>query len=119
MTGIFATAIIVFSLLLAAWTGIEAIRGRALSRPVVIAAGVLEALLVVFLVGGIIQMIGSDAPFSRFVVLAYLVGLVLIPPLGLLWAWEEKSRTASVVALIVFLVIPIMVVRVQQVWAHG
>jgi len=68
-------------------------------------------------VGGIVQMINSDQSFARLEFLGYLLGIVAIPPIGISWAWDEKSRSGPVVAAVVFVVIPIMIVRSQQVFS--
>jgi hypothetical protein len=34
-----------------------------------------------------------------------------------MWAWEEKSRSGTLVIAFAFLLMPVMVLRVQQVWA--
>lgn len=117
MTGVFATAVIVVALGMVVWALIYAAMSRQLDHPLEIGVAVLEVMLVVFLVGGIVQMVRSDLPFPRWEVVAYLLGLVIIPPLGLAWASGEKSRSAMIVIAVACLMVPIMIVRVQQVWA--
>ena len=117
MTGAFATAIIAVALMLVVWALAYAALNRQLDHPLEIGVAVLEVMLLVFLVGGIVQMVGSDLAVPRWEVVAYLLGLAIIPPLGLAWASGEKSRSAMVVIAVACLMVPIMVVRVQQVWA--
>jgi hypothetical protein len=42
---------------------------------------------------------------------------VAIPPLAFYWASGEKSRSGTLVIALAFLITPVMVLRVQQVWA--
>ena len=120
MTGTYAAAITVYALLLAAWALVSAARAawnqnRGL---LFLAAGlVLEALLLGFAVGGVVQMSQSDRSFARLEFVGYLLGCLAIPPLAFYWAWAEKSRSGTVVIALAFLIIPVMVLRVQQVWA--
>jgi hypothetical protein len=81
------------------------------------AGALLEVLLVGFLIGGIVQMAGSDRVFARAEFVGYLVSCVAIPPAAAVWGWGEKSRSGTAVLAVAFLIMPIMVIRVQQVWA--
>ena len=117
MTGPFATAIIVVSLLLAAWAVVLLIVNRPPGRALWAALGVLELLLVAFLIGGVVQMLGSDREFARLEFVLYLLGCAAVVPLAGWWVKDEKSRAAAVVLAVVLLVLPVMIVRVQQVWA--
>ena len=117
MTGPYATAIIVVSLLLALWSVILVIANKSPNAALIGAGLVLELMLVGFAVGGIIQMVGSDRDFARAEFVGYLLACVAIVPAAVWWMKDEKSRAASGVMAVVFLVMPILVVRVQQVWA--
>ncbi len=121
MTGPYSTAIIVVALVLALWALALAALNRRPGPALLLGAAVLEAMLVVFLIGGIVQMIGSHHPFARAEFVVYLLGTVAIPLLAYLWSWGEPSRTAALVVAVAFLITPVMVIRVQQVWAgpHG
>jgi formate-dependent nitrite reductase membrane component NrfD len=77
----------------------------------------LEALLLVFAVGGVVQMAGTDRPFARAEFVGYLLGCLVIPPLAFYWARGERSRSGTVVIALAFLITPVMLLRVQQVWA--
>ena len=120
MTGPFATTIIVASLLLAAWTVVLLLIGRPPGRSLWVGLGVLELLLLAFLVGGVVQMAGSDRDFARLEFVLYLLGLAAVVPVAAWWVRDERSRAAAGVLLVVLLlVVPVMVVRVQQVWTGG
>jgi uncharacterized membrane protein len=119
MTGWFATTVIVWSLLLAAWAVVLLIAGKAPGWGLVLGVWVLEALLVVLLVGGLVQMGQEQRDFARAEFVGYLAGLVAIAPIALWWIRDERTRFASGVLTVVLLVIPFLVIRVQQVWAGG
>jgi hypothetical protein len=117
VTGPYATAISAVALLLAAWALIVATANRPRGIALLAAATALEAMLVGFLIGGIVQMVGSDRSFARAEFVGYLLACVAIPPAAVFWAWGEKSRSGALVIALAFLITPIMVLRVQQVWA--
>jgi hypothetical protein len=117
VTGTYATVITVVALLAAAWALVSAASNHH-PRLLLLAAGlVMEALLLGFAVGGVVQMAGTDRPFARIEFVGYLLGALAIPPAGFLWAWGENSRAGTVVIGLAFLITPVMVLRIQQVWA--
>lgn len=117
MTGPYATTLIIASLVLCAWMVILVIANRPPGRAALIAAALLELLLIGFLVGGIVQMLGTDRDFARWEFVLYLLACAAVVPLAAWWVRDERSRAAAGVLAVVYLVLPVMVVRVQQVWA--
>lgn len=119
MDGPLALTIIALSLALAIWSVVQVIRDRPPGRLLFVGSGILELLLLVFLVFGLVQMAFSDRAFARLEFVLYLIGLVAVLPLAVWWMRDERSRAAAGVLVVALLVIAVMVVRVQQVWAGG
>jgi hypothetical protein len=117
VTGTYATVVIIVALLLAAWTLVLAALNQRRGLALFAAGAVLELLLVGFAVGGVVQMAGSHREFARAEFVGYLLGCMAIPPLAFYWAWGERSRSGAVVIALAFLITPVMVLRVQQVWS--
>ena len=117
VTGPYATAIIVVALIFAALALILAALDRPAGLGVLAGGAVLEALLMIFAVGGVVQMVGSGHDFARAEFVGYLLGALVIPPLAFYWARGERSRSGTLVIALAFLITPVMVLRVQQVWA--
>lgn len=117
VTGPYANAIIIVSLVLAVAAFVLAVLNRSKSIALLVGAAILEALLVGFFVGGIAQMIGTTHDFARAEFVGYLLACIAVVPLAVWWAWGEATRAGLVVLGVAFLVLPILVVRVQQVWA--
>ena len=110
-------AIMAVALLLAAWAFALVLANRPPGVPLLAGGAVLEALLIGFLIGGIAQMAGSHREFARAEFVMYLLACVAIPPAAAAWGWEERSRAGTAVLALAFLIMPVMVIRVQQVWA--
>jgi uncharacterized membrane protein len=110
-------AIMVVALVLAAWAIGLVLVNRPPGVPLLAGGAVLEALLIGFLIGGIAQMIGSYRQFARAEFVIYLVACVAIPPAAAVWGWGERGRAGTAVLALGFLIMPVMVIRVQQVWA--
>jgi len=117
VTGTYAAAITAFALLVAAWALVSAAWGRSRGLLFLAAGTVLEVLLLVFAIGGVVQMVGSDREFARAEFVGYLLGSLAIPPLAFFLGWPERSRFGTVVIALAFLITPVMVLRMQQVWA--
>lgn len=117
MTGTYASTVIVVALVFAAGTLVGAVLNRPPGPALIGAWAVLETLLLGFAVGGVVQMAGSDRPLARAELVGYLLGALVIPLLAMFWAWEEESRSGTVVIALAFLITPVMVLLVQQVWA--
>ena len=117
MTGTYATALIVLALALAVWAVVLLVVNRPPGAALTGAAAVLEVVLIGFAVGGIVQMLGTDRDFARAEFVGYLLACVAIVPAAVWWMKDERTRAASGVLAVVFVVVPVLVVRVQQVWA--
>ena len=117
MKGPLATAIIVVALLLALWTLGQVLLDRPPGLSLLAGSVVLEVLLAGFAVSGIAAMVGTGREFARAEFVGYLLGGLVIPPAAAVWGWAERSRSGTAVLAVAFLITPVMVVRVQQVWA--
>ena len=117
MTGLLATVAIALPLLLACWAAVLVVINRPPGRPLWVALGLLELVLLAFLIWGVVSMITRSTDFARLEFVLYLLGLVAVVPVAGWWVRDEKSRAAAAVIVVALLVVPIMVVRVQQVWA--
>ena len=117
VTGPYAAVITVVALLFAASALVLAAANRRPGVSVLAAGALLEALLVIFALGGLVQMIRSGHDFARAEFVGYLLGTVAILPIAFVWAWGEKSRAGAFVIALAFLITPVMILRVQQVWA--
>ena len=110
-------AVVVVCLVPALWALVQVFRDRGIDLALLIGAAAVEIVVLVQLVVGIFSMVGSDRDMARVVFVCYLVGAALIPPAGVAWGVGEKTRYGSAVLLGVFLIIPVMVLRLNQIWA--
>lgn len=116
MDGPLATAVIVVSLLLAAWSVVLLLVNRPGGRPLLAGMALLELTAIAYAVLGVAQLF-SDRSFDKATFVGYLLALVAIPPGAAWWSWGERSRAATGVLLVVFLVVPFLVLRLQQIWS--
>ena len=111
-----ATAVTVVAFALAAWALIEVLRDQAPHRPLLAGVAALEALLVVQVIVAIVKLATDRTPTEPATFVGYLVASLIILPVGWFWAWSEKNRSATGVVALACLVIPVLALRMNQVW---
>ncbi len=80
-----------------------------------VAAG--EAGLVVQVVWAVVRLAGGHRPAGGLpIFIGYLIGSLLILPGAAGWALGERSRWGSAVVAAGFLVMAVLIVRMEQVW---
>lgn len=78
--------------------------------------GVIEAGLLVQLVIGIVQLTGTSRDVSGPFFIGYLIGSLLILPIGALWALAESSRWGAGALAVACFVIPVVELRLHEIW---
>lgn len=76
----------------------------------------LELGLLVQAVVGLVQMFTTDRELEKFSFAGYLLAPLVIVPLAAYWSLLERSRWGPGVLLIGTLAIPVMLLRLGQVW---
>jgi hypothetical protein len=116
MTAALVVAIVIGTLGLAA----SALLWAALDRPVrlghVVAGAVLELLVIVQALLAVARLVGGNRPSAVPTFVGYLLGSLVVLPLGVLWALEERTRWSSVVLGIAAVTVTVIVVRMNVVW---
>ncbi|MFE2755692.1 hypothetical protein ACFXGA_27195 [Actinosynnema sp. NPDC059335] len=126
MIQVLATAVTVVAFGAAAWALVLAVLDHPITlrtRPTLGLAAVvvlLEAALLVQAVVGVVALLGSDRELDRATFVGYLVGVAVVLPLGAVWSVAERSRWGAGVLTVTCLSVPVMVLRLNQLWAgHG
>ncbi len=109
-------AVTVISLVLALVAGVLALANKRLAPWLLVLIGLLEVALVVMAVQCIAAWIGGSAPLEPAVFLAYLIVCLAAGPATYWWGLGEPSRWGPGVVAVAALVVPVLVVRLQQVW---
>jgi hypothetical protein len=117
VNGSLATLTIVASLVLAAWTLVAAVRKRAPDRSHFVGLAVLGLIVIALTVAAVIAIAGGERPASMATFVGYLVTIVCLPPLGAVLARMEPTRWGSVIVTVVCLVVPVLVLRLEQTWS--
>jgi hypothetical protein len=79
----------------------------------------LEVGLLAQAVAGLVQLFTTERGLDKFSFGGYLVGALVIIPVAAIWSLAERSRWGPGVLLVGCLAIPVMIVRLGQIWdAH-
>jgi hypothetical protein len=102
---------------MAAWALVHVLIARPMSRWLHASQLVIAAMFVVLAVGGIVQMLGTDRDFARVEFVGYLLLSPMITIGSWLWTRGDRTRIGSAIVMVVGLVMPVLVLRIQQVWS--
>lgn len=118
MIGALATGLIIAALVVAAWSLGMVLLNKPVNDPTLGLLALLEIGLLVQVVIGIVKLIGTDRDVSGATFVGYLIATLVILPLATFWSLAERTRWGTTVVVIGCLVIPVLIVRLNQVWNH-
>ena len=112
-----ATALIVGMLVLAGLSLVMTALNRRVGTLLLVAVTAGEAALLVQVVWALVRLAGGARPDGGMVIfIGYLIGSLLILPVAAVWGRGERSRWGPGVIAAGFLVMAVLIVRMQQVW---
>jgi hypothetical protein len=112
-----AIGIITAALLLAAWSLVGVVRDRPPDRRQLAGAAVLELALLIQEAIATDRLVRGHRPDELATFIGYLVASLAILPLGVWLGLLERTRWGTAIIGFACLVIPVLVVRLQQLWA--
>lgn len=116
MNDTLGVVVIVAALAAAAWCLIAAARNRPPDVSHIAAVAVVELAALVLVVVAIVAMIGGERPGEPGTFVGYLITFLGLPPVAVYLARLEPTRWGSVIMTVACLVMPVLVVRLQQLW---
>ncbi|MBB4760112.1 hypothetical protein ACFQFC_28625 [Amorphoplanes digitatis] len=115
MNGPLSTATIVAALLLGIWYLIRCARNRAPSNADLWAMLGLSALVAVLVVVAVVGLFVGEPPSDWTTFVGYLITTVAFAPAGFYLARLEPTRWGSLILGVACLVLPVLVLRLQQI----
>lgn len=116
MTGL-QIALTALAVVIAIWLAVLIALGRQPNDWLYGALAVLEVGLVGQLVIGLVRLGGEHHGVNVPAYLGYLVGSLVILPVGFVWSVGERSRAGTGVLLVAVVVIPVLFLRLHQLWS--
>ncbi|MFY1633820.1 hypothetical protein ACN27F_11165 [Solwaraspora sp. WMMB335] len=116
MNGPIATVAIVGALAVAGWALLCAALDRTPGRLQFGGLVVVEVVLLVLAVVAAVSALGGHRPGDPPVFIGYLITTLSLPPMAAVLGRMEPTRWGSLTIGVFCLVIPVLVVRLQQTW---
>lgn len=98
------------------WLLLRIVLDRPVHDPLLYALGLLEAGLFVQLVWGVVQVFGAHGDLNVAAYLGYLLGALVILPIGFLWAASEQNRSGTAVLMVAVITVPVLELRLHDLW---
>lgn len=111
-----AAALITASLVVAGWSLLTTMLNHPVGVSHLAGLAVVELALLVQVVIASARVIAGEGPDETVTFVAYLVGSLLILPAGAVWSLAERTRWSPAVVAAACLILPVMIVRLQQIW---
>jgi hypothetical protein len=112
-------AVIVVSLAFAAWSLVAIVRDRPPDRAQFAGVALVELLVVAVVAFAVVRLAVGDRPGEMITFVGYLLTAVLLPPATGILARLEPTRWGSAILFAGFLTMPVLILRMQQLWELG
>ena len=116
MNGALSAATIILSLVLAGWGAVATLRNRPPDLSHLTGLAVVEAAVIALAVATIVSVAGGAGPAEPGTFWGYLATILCLPPIAAVLARMEPTRWGSVIVTVICLVVPVLVIRLQQTW---
>jgi hypothetical protein len=103
-------------LVVAIWLAVLIVRNRQPDDYLYAALGLLEVGLLAQLVIGLMMVIGDHGGVNVAAYVGYLVGALVILPVAFVWSVGERTRSGTGVLLVAVVVVPVLFLRLHQLW---
>ncbi len=117
MNGPLSFSTIIVALLLAAWFLLRAALNRAPSRFDLLATALLSVLVAVLVSVAVVGLFGGHRPTETATFAGYLITTIGFGPVALVLARMEPTRWGNLILGVTCLVLPVLVLRLQQIAA--
>lgn len=116
MPGVLSTATIVVALILAGWALLAAALGRAPDRIQFVGTILLTVVALLLLTGAVVNWVNGDRPREAATFVGYALTIALLPTGAWIVGRLEPTRFGSLIIGVAALIVPVLVVRMGQVW---
>jgi NADH:ubiquinone oxidoreductase subunit 6 (subunit J) len=102
--------------LVALWLAVLIVLDRQPDDYLYAALALVEVGLVAQFVIGLVKVSGDHGGVNVPVYVGYLVGALLILPVGFVWSLGERTRSGTGVLLVAVVVVPVLFLRLHDLW---
>ncbi|NKY98342.1 hypothetical protein [Nocardiopsis alborubida] len=105
------------SLALAGWCLVSAFRDQPMVVPHLVGMAVLWLLVLGQVTATVVTLVGGERPAEMAMFVSYLATVALLPPACAVWGFMERSRWGPAVIAFACLILPVLFVRLEQLWS--
>ena len=109
---VLVVACLVLALVVAVYVALD----RPVDDPLLAGLAVVEVGFLAQLVIGVVRLAGTGRDVDGAVFVGYLVGALVVLPVGAVWSLAERSRAGTAVLAVAALTAAFLVVRLTQIW---
>ncbi|GAA2731636.1 hypothetical protein [Actinocorallia aurantiaca] len=117
MVGWLAGTLIALSLVGAVWFLVLAARDKPIQAVHLLSMAVLEAGLLIQVIVAAVLLAGGHEAQEQGTFIGYLAGSLVVLPVGAFLAVGERSKWGSVAAGVACLTVPVVILRMQDLWS--
>jgi len=108
--------IVSIAALVAVWLVVLIVRDVEPDDYLYAALALLEVGMLAQLVVGLVRVSGDHGGVNVAAYVGYLVGSVVLLPVAFLWSVGERTRAGTGVLLVAVIVVPVLFLRLHQLW---
>jgi hypothetical protein len=116
MHGLILWTVVAAGLLVALLGAATSVAGRQPGRSVLAAVGLAESVTVVQSVVAGVELAGGHHVLSTATFLGYVIGIVVVLPIAVVWAWADRNRWSGAVIAVGGLTVAVMSARLLMMW---
>jgi len=116
LNDVLAGTLIAVSLGVSVWLLVTAKRDRPVQAVHLISLAVLELGLFAQVIVAVVQLVDGHKPPEQATFIGYLAGSLVILPIGAFIGVGERSKWGSVAVGIACVTVPVVILRMQQLW---
>jgi hypothetical protein len=102
----------------AIWLVVLIVRDRLPDNRLFAALAIIEVGLLAQLLIGLVRVLGDHGGLNVAAYVGYLVGSLLVLPMGFLWSAGERSRSGTGVLLVAVIAVGVLFLRLHQLWEY-
>ncbi|ROO88174.1 hypothetical protein EDD29_5836 [Actinocorallia herbida] len=117
MVGWLAGALIAVTLAVAVWFLLLSRADKMIQAVHLLVMAVLEVGLLAQVVVAAVRLTGGHEPAEQATFIGYLIGSLVVLPVGAFLAVGERSKWGTVAAAVACLTVPVVILRMQELWS--
>ena len=109
-------AVLVLTVVALVWIAVLLVKDETAGDRLFVLMALIEAVLLVQLVVGVVQLSGTDRDVSGVLFVSYLIGVLTALPIGAFWSLAERTRAGTGVLAVAAFTVVALELRLDTIW---